>query len=129
MVYRNKNVSTYPKPIIIEMFVRYLWMLNILFCVVTFKQPSVFRKKTMSTICNYRGMRNSKRKSEFVSHSDLRYSYFLQKYSICRVVHRSVSESSSRRMSKVITRKNTSMFQKFKSYLLGALRLFVPETN
>jgi hypothetical protein len=33
MVYRNKNVSTYPKPIMTEMFVRYLWMLNILYVV------------------------------------------------------------------------------------------------
>jgi len=95
-----------------------------------FKQPSAFRREIiMSTICNYRGMRNSKRKSEFISHSDLRYNYFLRKYSICRAF---ISEKSSRRMSKVITRKNTSRFQKFKppwSYLLGALRVSDPEMS
>ena len=96
------------------------------------KQPSIFLRKIMSTICNYRGMRNSKRKSEFISHSDLRYSYFLRKYSICRAFQLGILERNSRRMSRDIIRNNTSTFQKFRRPLIvsaGCFEAFWPKNR
>ena len=70
------------------------------------RKNNYFRQRM--AICNYRGMTNSKRKSELISHSDLRYGYFLRRYSICRAFVE--EEENSRRMSSTkVIRKNTSM--------------------